>query len=279
MASALASTSSDGTRTARQSRPQPNPIEQRFAELKTAGRRALVPYITAGHPDTEGTIELLRGLEAAGADVIELGLPFSDPMADGPIIQASSQKALEQGMNFHRLLALVERASVKVPLVLFSYLNPVIAAGNDALVRAASAGVSGVLITDLPVGSDPAREEWVASAPLAFIRLVAPTTPQERMREIAAHGSGFVYLISRLGVTGVRDDLPAELPATVQRLREASTLPVCVGFGVSRPEQAASVARIADGVVVGSAIVRAAGESIEGAVSLTASLRAAIDAS
>jgi tryptophan synthase alpha chain len=279
MASALASTSSEETRITRQSRPQPNAVEQRLTELKSVGRRALVPYITAGFPDTERTIELLRGLEAAGADVIELGLPFSDPMADGPIIQASSQIALEQGMNFDRLLALVERASVKVPLVLFSYLNPIIAAGNDALVRAAGAGFSGVLVTDLPVGSDPIREDWVGSAPLAFIRLVAPTTPQERMREIAAHGSGFVYLISRLGVTGVRDDLPAELPATVQRLREASTLPVCVGFGVSRPEQAASVARIADGVVVGSAIVRASGESVDAAVTLTASLRAAIDAS
>jgi tryptophan synthase alpha chain len=278
MASVLASTSSDGARATRPSSTKPNPIEQRFAELKSAGRRALVPYITAGHPDTERTIELLRGLEAAGADVIELGLPFSDPMADGPIIQASSQMALEQGMNFDRLLALVARASVKVPLVLFSYLNPVIAAGSDALVRAAGAGFSGVLLTDLPVGSDPEREEWVGSAPLAFIRLVAPTTPQERMREIAAHGSGFVYLISRLGVTGVRDDLPAELPATVRRLREASALPVCVGFGVSRPEQAASVARIADGVVVGSALVRAAGESVDAAVSLTTSLRAAIDA-
>jgi tryptophan synthase alpha chain len=134
------------------------------------------------------------------------------------------------------------------------------------------------LLTDLPVGADPEREAWVGAAPLAFIRLVAPTTPQERMREIAAHGSGFVYLISRLGVTGVRDDLPPELPATVQRLREAATLPVCVGFGVSRPEQAAAVARIADGVVVGSAIVRAAGESVEAAVALTTSLRAAIDA-
>src|SRR5215468_2532401 len=278
MASALASTSSDGTSAMRQSRLRSNTIEQRFAELRSAGGRALVPYITAGHPDTEKTIELLRGLEAAGADVIELGLPFSDPMADGPIIQGSSQQALDQGMNFDRLLALVERAQVTVPVVLFSYLNPVIAAGNDALVRAAQAGFSGVLLTDLPVGSDAAREEWVGSAPLAFIRLVAPTTPQERMREIAAHGSGFVYLISRLGVTGVRDDLPAELPATVQRLREASTLPVCVGFGVSRPEQAASVARIADGVVVGSALVRAAGESVEAAVTLTASLRAAIDA-
>jgi tryptophan synthase alpha chain len=181
-------------------------------------------------------------------------------------------------MNFDRLLELAARANVGVPLVLFSYLNPILAAGDDALVRAAQAGMSGLLLTDLPVGADPEREARIGAGPLEFIRLVAPTTPLERMREIAEHGRGFVYLISRLGVTGARDDLPAELPATVRRLREATSLPVCVGFGVSRPEQAARVAAMADGVVVGSAIVRAAGESISQAVALTSSLRAAIDA-
>jgi tryptophan synthase alpha chain len=199
-------------------------------------------------------------------------------MADGPIIQASSQRALELGMHFDALLDLVAGARPRVPIVLFSYLNPIIAAGEDALTRASQAGFSGVLITDLPVGSDPDREAWFGTGPLAFIRLVAPTTPAARMKEIAEHGSGFVYLISRLGVTGVRDDMPAELPATVKRLRSSTTLPVCVGFGVSRPEQAAAVARIADGVVVGSAIVRAAGESVEQAVALASSLRSAIDA-
>jgi tryptophan synthase alpha chain len=253
-------------------------IARRFAELRARKRRALVPYITAGYPDAERTVELMRGLEEAGADVIELGLPFSDPMADGPVIQASSQRALELGMNFDRLLELVSRADVGVPLVLFSYLNPIMAAGDDALVRAAQAGMSGLLLTDLPVGADPEREARIGAGPLEFIRLVAPTTPLERMREIAEHGRGFVYLISRLGVTGARDDLPAELPATARRLREATSLPVCVGFGVSRPEQAARVAAIADGVVVGSAIVRAAGESVSQAVALTSSLRAAIDA-
>jgi tryptophan synthase alpha chain len=238
----------------------------------------LVPYITAGYPDEERTVELMRGLEEAGADVVELGLPFSDPMADGPVIQASSQRALELGMNFDRLLELAARANVGVPLVLFSYLNPILAAGDDALVRAAQAGMSGLLLTDLPVGADPEREARIGAGPLEFIRLVAPTTPLERMREIAEHGRGFVYLISRLGVTGTRDDLPAELPATTRRLREATSLPVCVGFGVSRPEQAARVAAIADGVVVGSAIVRAAGESVSKAVALASSLRAAIDA-
>jgi tryptophan synthase alpha chain len=253
-------------------------IQQRFAQLKTQGKRAFGPYITAGHPDAARTVELIQGLQDAGADVIELGLPFSDPMADGPVIQASSQRALEQGMNFDRLLALVAEAKPRIPLVLFSYLNPIMAAGTDALARAADAGFSGLLVTDLPVGSDPALEGHIGSGPLAFIRLVAPTTPQPRMKEIAAHGSGFVYLISRLGVTGVRDELPPDLPATVARLREATALPVCVGFGVSRPEHAAAVAKIADGVVVGSAIVKAAGESVEEAVRLASSLRAAIDA-
>jgi len=252
-------------------------VTRRFAELRAAGRRALVPYITAGHPDEARTLELIAGLEGAGADAIELGLPFSDPMADGPVIQASSQQALEQGMNFDRWLDLVARARASIPLILFSYLNPVLAAGDDALARAAQAGASGLLLTDLPVGSDPALEARLANGPLAFIRLVAPTTPADRMKEIGEHGSGFVYLISRLGVTGMRDDVAAELPATVRRLREATTLPVCVGFGVSRPEQAAAVARIADGVVVGSAIVRAAGNSVDEATRLAASLRAAID--
>ena len=253
-------------------------ISQRFAELRAGGKRALVPYITAGHPDADRTIELLAALSESGADVIELGLPFSDPMADGPIIQASSQRALEQGMNFDRLLDLVARARARVPLVLFSYLNPILSAGADALTRAADAGFSGLLVTDLPVGADPALEARLGQSPLAFIRLVAPTTPQARMREIAAHGAGFVYLISRTGVTGMREELPPELPETVARLRAATPLPVCVGFGVSRPEHAAAVARIADGVVVGSAIVRAAGDSVERAASLAATLRAAIDA-
>ncbi len=253
-------------------------IERRFAELRSSGKRALVPYITAGHPDADKTVELMAALENAGADAIELGLPFSDPMADGPIIQASSQRALENGMHFDALLELVARAKVRIPLVLFSYLNPILAAGSDALARAAEAGFSGLLLTDLPVGADPELESRIGEGPLAFIRLVAPTTPLARMKEIAEHGSGFVYLISRLGVTGEQSELPPELPATVQRLREATSFPVCVGFGVSRPEQAASVAKIADGVVVGSAIVRAAGESIEKAAALAASMRAAIDA-
>jgi tryptophan synthase alpha chain len=252
-------------------------VAERFAQLRATGRRALVPYVTAGHPSPDATVDLLQGLERAGADILEIGVPFSDPMADGPIIQASSQKALAAGMTFDGVLDAVSRSRLHIPTVLFTYLNPLLAAGRDALARAADAGFHAVLVTDLPVGADASLEQWLGDGPLAFIRLVAPTTPAARMVEIAQHGSGFVYLISRLGVTGVRDQLPADLPETIGRLRQSTELPICVGFGVSRPEQAQAVARLADGVIVGSAMVRAADESLDSAFTLAASLRAAID--
>jgi tryptophan synthase alpha chain len=253
-------------------------IAQRFATLRAEGRRALVCYITAGHPDYPRSLELLRGLVEAGADIIEVGVPFSDPLADGPVIQASSQHALEQGMTFSRTLDLIREAAVACPVVLFTYLNPVIAAGPDALHRAAAAGTHGLLITDLPLGADPALETRFANGPLDYVRLVAPTTPRARMADITRHGSGFVYLISRLGVTGERTDIAADLPATVTLLRSVTELPVCVGFGISKPEQAATVARLADGVVVGSALVRAAETGVDAALHLVRGLRAAIDA-
>ena len=252
-------------------------IAQRFAELHGAGRRAFVPYVTAGHPDVERSVALLQGLEAAGADVVEVGVPFSDPMADGAVIQASSQRALANGVRLDGVLEIIARASIGIPIVLFSYLNPLLRGGPDVLQRAADAGAHGVLAIDLPLGADAEREAWFAEGPLAFIRPVAPTTPETRMREIARTGSGFVYLISRLGVTGERQQLPVELPDTIARVRRATTLPVCVGFGISRPEQAKAVAAHADGVVVGSAIVRAAGESVEAALDLARSLRRGID--
>jgi tryptophan synthase alpha chain len=252
-------------------------LRDRFASLAREGRKALVPYITAGHPTPDRSLELLRALEQAGADVVEVGVPFSDPMADGPVIQASSQAALEQGMTLDRTFALVREAGLAIPVVLMSYLNPVVAAGPDVLERAASAGVHGILVTDLPVGVDPDRERWLGEGPLSFVRLVAPTTPDDRMREIGEHGSGFVYLISRLGVTGMRADMPDELPATITRLRRATSLPICVGFGISNAEQAKRVGALADGIVVGSAIVRAAGESVAAAVALVSGMRAALD--
>jgi tryptophan synthase alpha chain len=245
--------------------------------LRASGRKALVAYITAGHPDRARSAALLRGLEEAGADCIELGVPFSDPLADGPVIQRSSQIALEQGMNFDGALEMVRSAAVSIPVVLFTYLNPVLNAGADALQRAADAGVSGILITDLPVGADPEREAWLGSSPLDYVRLVAPTTPATRMAEIGRNGSGFVYLISRLGVTGAKDSLAADLPETVARLRSVTSLPICVGFGISNADQAALVGQMADGVVVGSAIVKLAEASVDAALALVRELRAGLD--
>ena len=255
----------------------PDALDRRFADLRAARRRALVVYITAGHPDVAQSLELMQGLDEAGADVIEVGVPFSDPMADGQVIQASSQRALELGMTLDKTLDLVARARVRAPVVLFSYLNPLLAGREDLLDRAAEAGVHGVLVTDLPVGADADLEAWLGRGPLAFVRLVAPTTPRNRMADIARHGRGFVYLISRLGVTGERADVAAELPDTVAMLREATSLPICVGFGISRPDQAAAVGRLADGVVVGSAVVRAADRDIDAALSLVRAMRTSLD--
>ncbi len=194
------------------------------------------------------------------------------------MIQGSSQRALDQGMTLDGTLALVAEARPAAPVVLFSYLNPLLAAGPEVLARAADAGVQGVLVTDLPVGADPVREAWLGNGPLEFVRLVAPTTPRARMAEIARHGKGFVYLISRLGVTGMHAGVAAELPATVAELRKVCALPICVGFGIATPAQAREVGAIADGVVVGSALVKAAGEGgVDAALALVRSLRAALD--
>jgi len=253
-------------------------LTERFRALRAANRRALVCYVTAGHPDSERCVRLLRALPAAGADVIEVGVPFSDPLADGPIIQASSQQALAQGMTLERTLAIVAEARPAAPVVLFSYLNPLLAAGAQVLERAHAAGVHGVLVTDLPVGADPEREAWLGGGPLEFVRLVAPTTPPMRMAEIARHGSGFVYLISRLGVTGTHQGVAESLPATVAALRAVCELPICVGFGISTPDHARAVAAFADGIVVGSALVQAVERhGVDAGLAFVRELRAALD--
>lgn len=253
-------------------------LTDRLRALRAEGRPALVCYVTAGHPTPEASVRLMRELPAAGCDVLEVGIPFSDPLADGPIIQGSSQQALAQGVTLDRALEIIAEAKAAAPVVLFSYLNPLMKAGPDVLQRAHAAGVSGVLVTDLPVGMDPEREEWLGSGPLEFVRLVAPTTPPARMAEIAKHGRGFVYLISRLGVTGVHQGVSPELPATIARLRAVCDLPICVGFGISTPEQARSVAALADGVVVGSALVRAVEtDGVDAGLALVRAMRAALD--
>ena len=252
-----------------------------FAAARAAGRAALVPYVTAGHPSPEEGPAVLRMLAEAGADVIELGVPFSDPLADGPTIQRSSFRAIEQGVDLAWTLeALREfRRGFDTPVVLFTYLNPVLHHGvGRFLDEAEAAGADGVLLTDLPVGADAAIERRFDESPLDLVRLVAPTTSPERVREIAAVARGFLYYVSRTGVTGAREALSAGLAREVAALRAATDVPVAVGFGISTAEQAATVGRIADGVVVGSALVeRLERGGVEAGRDLVRELRRALD--
>jgi len=225
-------------------------------------QRAFIPYLTAGFPTPAVSLEALRCVVAAGADFVEVGVPFSDPLADGPTIQRTTQAALEQGMTVPRVLELIRQAALGVPVIVMTYLNPVLAYGVQRFAKEAhDAGAAGVVLTDLPAGADPAVERIVTSSSLALIRLVAPTTDDARLKTALTGASGFVYLISRLGVTGARAEVPPDLDAQVQRVRAASPssshLPVAVGFGIGTPAQAAAAARSADGVVVGSALMDA----------------------
>lgn len=234
------------------------PIGRAFGAARAQGRAALIPYFTAGFPEPRACRDALRAAERSGADIVEVGIPFSDPLADGPTIQRSTQAALERGMTVARVLELVRTAELGIPVVLMTYLNPVLAYGVDRfLADAAAAGVAGLLCTDLPGGADPALDRAVAASPLDLIRLVAPTTSDARLPGALAGGGGFVYFISRLGVTGARPDAPPDLEHHMRRLRAATRLPVAVGFGIGTPMQVAQAARWADGVVVGSAMVEA----------------------
>lgn len=251
-----------------------------FAARRAEGRAALIPYVTAGHPALDATVPLLEALADAGADVLELGIPFSDPLADGPTIQASSFASLANGTTVERVLADLAafRARRETPVVLFTYLNPVLRFGVDRFVAAAvDAGASGLLLTDLPTGADPALESSLIESPLDLIRLVAPTTPIARVPDVAHGGSGFLYYISRTGVTGARTELSESLASEVEAIRSVVDLPVAVGFGISTPDQAAAVGRVADGVVVGSALVRRlTEEGIDAGAEFVASLSAAL---
>lgn len=256
-------------------------IAAAFATLAEQDRPGFVPYVTAGYPSLAHTRELLAGLAEAGADVIELGVPFSDPMADGPTIQRSCQGALDAGTttgDVLRLLAELRQVS-QVPVVLFSYLNPVIARGVGAFIReAADAGADGLLPTDLPLGADPELEARLRACPLDLVRLIAPTTAPERAAKIARASQGFVYYIARTGVTGARAELRRELGAEAGAVRAVSPCPVAVGFGVSTPEHARAVGVAADAAVVGSALVDKLDEGgVRGAVALAKELRRALD--
>ena len=235
--------------------------------MRAERRAALIPYITAGYPTPAASRDALRAAERAGADFVEVGVPFSDPLADGPTIQRSTQTALDQGMTVAGVLALVREARLAIPVVIMTYVNPVMAYGVERFAdEAQAAGVSGLLLTDLPAGADPDLERRAAGGGLALIRLVAPTTPDARLAEAVRGATGFIYLISRLGVTGVREQVPSDLGAQVARVKAATTLPVAIGFGIGTAEQAAAAARVADGVVVGSALVEALGNGGLGSV-------------
>jgi tryptophan synthase alpha chain len=237
-----------------------NRIEEKFAALRAQTRSAFIVYVTGGDPSLEKTVEIAASLERAGADILEIGVPFSDPLADGVANQLGAQRALQAGATLPKLLYTVSliRSKISLPIVLYSYLNPIFQYGfpqfeEDAL----AAGVDGILLLDLP------PEEAMDSGDdhrIQRIRLIAPTTPEERIESITKRAGGFVYYVSREGVTGERDDLAGSIPERIAQIRKHTSLPIVVGFGISSPEQAAQVAAWADGVVVGSAIVRKIGE-------------------
>ena len=242
-------------------------------------RPALVVYVMAGDPSLEATIELVPRLVEAGADVIELGLPFSDPMADGPVLQASAMRALAGGTTVARVLDAASRIRTQAPIVTMGYLNPILSYGEAHFARdAKAAGVSGAIIPDLPAEEAAGFASTLREQGLAFVPLIAPPTPTERVREIARLADGFVYYVSVTGVTGARAALPEDLPARIVRAREAvSPVPLAVGFGIGTPEMARSVGAHSDAVVVGSALVRALHERGPGAaVELTRSIATAL---
>jgi tryptophan synthase alpha chain len=227
--------------------------------LKARNRAALIPYLTAGFPEPRATPALLETLADAGADALELGIPFSDPLADGPVIQGASQRALAAGMTLEGALGIAAafRARRPTPLYIMSYANPIVAYGPPRFFeRAARAGVAGLVIPDLPPEESDGWRQGAAAAGVPLVFLCAPTTSPERVRRIDRVSSDFIYLVSLKGVTGARASLPPGLGAFVRRVRRLTAHPLCVGFGIARPDQARQVARVADGVIVGSAVVR-----------------------
>lgn len=233
-------------------------IADAFNTLKRAGRKGFIPYITAGDPDLATTEELLFTLAQSGATLIELGVPFSDPMADGPVIQRASERALQHGFGLQDILDTAARARkrIDVPVILFSYYNPLLQFGLKRLAQAAAdAGIDGVLVTDLTPEESGEFEAELHAHGLDMIFLVAPTSTDERLQLVAEHASGFIYAVSRAGVTGARSSVSAEAEKLVNRMRRFSELPIAVGFGISNAEQVTDVQRYADAVVVGSALV------------------------
>ncbi|MEO5915497.1 MAG: tryptophan synthase subunit alpha [Luteolibacter sp.] len=237
----------------------PNRIDAVFSKLRETQSTAFVAYVAAGDPDFETSLEVIKGLADAGADIIELGLPFSDPLADGIVNQMAADRALKSGMTTPRSLDLIRRfrETHETPIVLFTYLNPVFTYGFEKFHHdAAEAGADGILLLDLPPDEAALNKDLAIGAGLKHIRLIAPTTPPDRVKILAESAEGFIYALSRTGVTGAHGAPSANIAELVASIKSHTDVPVCVGFGVTTPEQAAMVAKSADGVIVGSAIVK-----------------------
>ena len=234
-------------------------IANTFNALREQGEKALVIYLTAGDPSLEVTREIVLGLDAAGVDCLEIGVPFSDPTADGPIIQAASQRALRNGTTLSAILDMIEsiRTVSEIPIVLFGYYNPILSYGTERFAaRAQRAGVDGILVVDLPPEEAQELRQYTDPQGIDFISLIAPTTSTDRMKMIASHASGFLYYISITGVTGTAKPQVEEVAKDIQRIRTVTQLPLVVGFGISTPQQASQIALYADGIVIGSAVVQ-----------------------
>jgi tryptophan synthase alpha chain len=241
-----------------------NRLADTFSQIRAERRPGLVTYTTAGDPDLPRSAEILKALDRAGADVLEVGVPFSDPLADGPVIQRATERAIASGSNLRASLAMIEtvRASLKAPIVIFSYANPMLRMGIEAFAqRASAAGVDGVLALDLPIEEAAMFRETLAEAGIDTIFLLSPTTTDARIRMAAAMGSGFLYGISRLGVTGARATVAAGAEAMVRRIRAHTKMPIALGFGISSPEHVAEVCTYADAAVVGSSLVSVIAEA------------------
>lgn len=238
-------------------------IEQRFTQLRSAGKKGLVTYITAGDPDLERSAGIIRRLDQAGADVLEIGVPFSDPLADGPVIQRATERALAAGTTLTNVLEMLKsiRTSISAPIVIFSYANPILRMGLEKFVmEAKAAGVDGVLTLDVPPEEGDSLRAAFAGAGIDTIFLLSPTTTVERIRRASELGSGFLYGISRLGVTGVRDSVDDSARELAARVKAETNLPLALGFGISRPEHVRAIGQWADAAVVGSALVKVIAE-------------------
>lgn len=234
-------------------------IEGKFNYLKDRGEKALIAYLTAGDPSLEKTKEIILGLDGAGVDVLEIGVPFSDPTADGPIIQAASRRALQNGVTLSNILDMIEslREISEIPIVLFGYYNPIFTYGNERFtMRAKAVGVDGILVVDLPLEESAELRRYTDRSGIDFISLIAPTTSTERIAKISRDAKGFLYYISITGVTGTARPRVIDIKSDVERIRRVTTLPLVVGFGISKPQQAGEIAPYVDGIVIGSAFVR-----------------------